>query len=111
MAGRYRQGRWAGRAASRAAAAAGRAADPRAAGVTAAGPARIGWSLGMCPLTVHRVLARYGYVRLADVDRAAAAPVRQYERSRSGRATDGRNRPKAGSAVIPSRAMPTSTLC
>ena len=48
------------------------------------GPARIASRLGLNPSTVHKVLTRYGCPRLAHLDRATAAPVRRYERSRPG---------------------------
>ena len=40
------------------------------------GPDRLGPLLGRPPSTVHRVLARRGFSRLADADRVTAAPVR-----------------------------------
>ena len=48
------------------------------------GPARIAWRLGLSPSTVHRVLVRYHCPPLAHLDRAAAVPVRRYERARPG---------------------------
>jgi transposase InsO family protein len=48
------------------------------------GPARIAWRLRLNPSTVHKVLVRYGCPPLAHLDRAAAVPVRRYERSRPG---------------------------
>lgn len=43
------------------------------------GPARIAYLLGLAPSTVYRVLRRYRLARLAQLDRATAAPVRRYE--------------------------------
>ena len=40
------------------------------------GPARIAYHLGMQPSTVHKILSRYGCVRLAFTDPATGAPVR-----------------------------------
>ena len=40
------------------------------------GPARIAYHLGMHPSTVHKILSRYGCVRLAFTDPATGAPVR-----------------------------------
>lgn len=40
------------------------------------GPDRLGPLLGRPPSTVHRILARRGFSRLADADRVTAAPVR-----------------------------------
>jgi transposase InsO family protein len=48
------------------------------------GPARIAWALHLNPSTVHQVLRRYHCHRLAHLDRAAAVPVRRYERDRPG---------------------------
>ena len=40
------------------------------------GPARIAYHLGMHPSTVHKILSRYGCLRLAFTDPATGAPVR-----------------------------------
>jgi transposase InsO family protein len=48
------------------------------------GPARIAYRLGLNPSTVHQVLVRYHCPKLAHLDRAAAVPVRRYERARPG---------------------------
>src|SRR5690349_3539545 len=48
------------------------------------GPARIAYLLRLAPSTVHRVLARYGLVRLSHVDRATGQPIRRYERATPG---------------------------
>ncbi|OAH60511.1 transposase [Dietzia cinnamea] len=44
------------------------------------GPARIAYHLGMQPSTVHKILSRYGCVRLAFTDPATGAPVRAGKR-------------------------------
>ena len=44
------------------------------------GPARIAYHLGMQPSTVHKILSRYGCVRLAFTDPATGAPVRAHTR-------------------------------
>ena len=44
------------------------------------GPARIAYHLGMHPSTVHKILSRYGCVRLAFTDPATGAPVRATRR-------------------------------
>jgi transposase InsO family protein len=44
------------------------------------GPARIAYHLGMNPATVHRILTRYGCVRLRWTDPATGAPVRAKRR-------------------------------
>jgi transposase InsO family protein len=48
------------------------------------GPARIAYLLRLVPSTVHRVLARFGLARLADLDRATGHVIRRYERQRPG---------------------------
>ncbi|MFC4755382.1 helix-turn-helix domain-containing protein, partial [Dietzia aurantiaca] len=40
------------------------------------GPARIAYHLGMHPSTVHKILSRYGCLRLSFTDPATGAPVR-----------------------------------
>ncbi|GAA2383611.1 hypothetical protein GSI01S_20_00140 [Gordonia sihwensis NBRC 108236] len=44
------------------------------------GPARIAYHLGMHPSTVHKILSRFGCVRLAFTDPATGAPVRATKR-------------------------------
>ncbi|OAH64038.1 transposase [Dietzia cinnamea] len=44
------------------------------------GPARIAYHLGMQPSTVHKILSRYGCVRLAFTDPATGTPVRAGKR-------------------------------
>src|SRR5699024_1392669 len=44
------------------------------------GPARIAYHLGMQPSTVHKILSRYGCVRLSFTDPATGAPVRTHKR-------------------------------
>ena len=44
------------------------------------GPARIGYHLGMQPSTVHKILSRYGCLRLAFTDPATGSPVRAGKR-------------------------------
>lgn len=44
------------------------------------GPARIAYHLGMNPATVHRILTRYGCLRLSWTDPATGAPVRARRR-------------------------------
>ena len=44
------------------------------------GPARIAYHLGMHPSTVHKILSRYGCVRLAFTDPATGAPIRATRR-------------------------------
>ncbi len=44
------------------------------------GPARIAYLLGMNPATVHRILSRYGCLRLAWTDPATGAPLRAQRR-------------------------------
>lgn len=41
------------------------------------GPARIAYHLGMHPSTVHKILTRYGCLRLSFTDPATGAPVRR----------------------------------
>jgi transposase InsO family protein len=48
------------------------------------GPARIAFTLGMHPSTVHKVLSRYGLARLAWLDRATGRVVRRYEHTAPG---------------------------
>ena len=44
------------------------------------GPARIAYHLGMQPSTVHKILSRYGCMRLAFTDPATGVPVRAHRR-------------------------------
>jgi hypothetical protein len=48
------------------------------------GPARIGYLLGLHPSTVHRVLMRYGMVKLRWLDRPTGRIIRRMEPTRCG---------------------------
>ncbi len=45
------------------------------------GPARIAYHLGMHPSTVHKILTRYGCLRLSWTDPATGAPIRRQQRA------------------------------
>ncbi|NKR10613.1 MULTISPECIES: IS481 family transposase [unclassified Paenarthrobacter] len=48
------------------------------------GPARIAYLLGLQPSTVHRVLSRFGLVKLSWLDRATGRVIRRYEHEKPG---------------------------